>query len=111
MEIGIDCEEIESFKDIEGTFLEKIFTPVEVSYCLDKPDPAQHFAARFAAKEAVMKAVSTFDIRLHPIDIGVVNQSSGRPIISCPKLNKYKIKLSLSHSGPIAMAAAIVEEK
>jgi len=58
-EIGIDIQDIEPFRkktlENDGRFYERIFTVEEVEYCLAKADPAPHLAARFAAKEAVMK--------------------------------------------------------
>ena len=60
--IGIDIIEIERIKksvdNFGDSFLNKIFTQTELDYCLPKPNKYQHFAARFAAKEAIAKALS-----------------------------------------------------
>lgn len=61
--IGIDLVEIDRFKKVikrQGKkFLERVFTPAEINYCLNKRLPYPHFAARFAAKEAFLKAIGT----------------------------------------------------
>ena len=59
---GTDIIEVkrirESIEKFGNTFLEKIYTPAEIQYCNSKKNKYQHFAARFAAKEAVFKAIS-----------------------------------------------------
>ena len=61
--IGVDLIEIHriqsSIDEFGETFLQKIFTDSEIVYCRSRKNPAQHFAARFAAKEAVSKALAT----------------------------------------------------
>ena len=61
--IGIDIIEIDRIKTSIETygnrFLSKIYTPIEIDYCNSKANKFQHFAARFAAKEAVYKALAT----------------------------------------------------
>lgn len=61
--IGIDMVEIERIERMAArygdAFLSKVFTPEEVEFCSTKKRPAQHYAARFAAKEAALKALGT----------------------------------------------------
>ncbi len=61
--LGIDATEIpriaETMKNYGDRFLQRIFTPGEIGYCQSKRHAAQHFAARFAVKEAAMKALGT----------------------------------------------------
>jgi holo-[acyl-carrier protein] synthase len=61
--LGIDATEIprieETMEHYGDRFLERVFTPGEVAYCQAKRHSAQHFAARFAVKEAAMKALGT----------------------------------------------------
>ena len=64
--IGVDIETIERFRNTElietKRPLKKIFTPNELVYCQDYADPAPHLAARFAAKEAIVKALASSGI-------------------------------------------------
>ena len=121
---GVDIIEVDRIKkSIERfgkVFLERIFTKQEVDYCEGKNvQKFQSYAGRFAAKEAVFKAVSgmipnKFDIEW--TDIEVLNLDSGRPYIqfhgSLAKCldNKCKVDVSISHISEIAMASAIVED-
>jgi len=61
--LGMDATEIpriaETMKNYGDRFLQRIFTPGEIEYCQSKRHSAQHFAARFAVKEAAMKALGT----------------------------------------------------
>ncbi len=59
MDIGVDIVEIDRIaKSVKNPrFLKRVFSPNEVSYCRSRKNSAQHFAVRFAAKEAVWKAV------------------------------------------------------
>ena len=61
--VGVDVVELGRIKEMIAAqgdaFVNKIFTESEIAYCKSKPSPEQHFAARFAAKEAVSKAVQT----------------------------------------------------
>ena len=106
--IGTDIENIERFKNKEKHFLNKIFTKKELEYCFSKKNYAAHLAARFAGKEAVVKALSNIadaDIGYNQIEI--INNKKGVPIV---KLDKFKIKLSLSHCKDKAIAFAIIEK-
>jgi len=117
--IGVDLIEIEriqsSIDQFGETFLRKIFTEAEIAYCWSRKNPAQHFAARFAAKEAVSKALSTgwageFEWK----NVEVTNELSGKPNIilhgsTADVLKKSKVHLSLSHSDSSVAAFAIIE--
>ncbi|MDW3191862.1 MAG: holo-ACP synthase [Cytophagales bacterium] len=63
LSIGVDIEEIATIERLWNEhgdkFLNKVFTDQERSYCLDKPSPLPHLAARYATKEATMKALKT----------------------------------------------------
>lgn len=64
-------------------FVSKLFTLAEIAYCRTKADPAPSFAARFAAKEAVMKALGTgWDGKVNWLDIEVLSDDAGRPYLS-----------------------------
>jgi holo-[acyl-carrier protein] synthase len=119
--IGTDIVEISRIKDaIERwgeRFLKKIFTENEIAYCNQKKDPYPHFAARFAAKEAVIKASSLLrDARLAFHSIEISNEPSGRPFIkiidSKPfTLSSFIIHLTLTHERSYAAATVVVERK
>lgn len=111
--IGVDCEEISRFRKIEpeNTFWGKVFTKKELSYCKSKPNPFQHLAARFAGKEAVIKAFSSLEKRLFFKDIEILNDKNGVPYAKVLKSNvsrSFSVKISLSHSKNNAIAFAIV---
>ncbi len=115
--LGVDIEEVARFRKLvrNPRFLQRIFTDAEVEYCSGKKNSIQHFAVRFAAKEAVWKALSEVirksDRPLGHRDIGVRNDASGRPQVVLPaSLRRYqsKITLSLSHSRSHVVAVAMV---
>ena len=113
--VGVDCVDIARFTDLTSrdAFLKKVFTAGEIEYCLKKQNPAQHFAARFAGKEAVLKALGSAGKKILIWQIEILNEDSGAPIVNLLKegLESLEIKLSLSHCGSIAIASAIVVEK
>jgi len=116
---GIDIIEIDRIKDsiekLGNPFLERVFTKKEIDYCESKnKQKYQHYAARFAAKEAVFKALSEnikdkFSVSWK--DFEVVNDEQGRP-----KLNVYNVNLdniedidiSISHCKNYAVANVTV---
>jgi holo-[acyl-carrier protein] synthase len=93
-------------------FLARIFTPEEIRYCRDKKHAAQHFAVRFAAKEAVWKSLATVAglTGLSHRAIGVGRSPSGQPFVQLSgRLKKYepRMSLSLSHTHEYALAVAV----
>lgn len=114
MEIGIDCVDISRFEDSNYLIknLKKIFTEKEISYCQKKENTAQHYAARFAAKEAVIKALSEYQIKPYYNQIEILNNKDGKPIVNIlNENNKFDIKVSLSHSRTTAVAIALISIK
>ena len=118
---GIDIVEIARFKNAKkkhgNVFLNKIFTENEIQYSKKRRFQDQHFAARFAAKEAVLKAFGDNIAKIHNWrDIEILNDKSGRPYIkfhgSAKRLKtKVKIKnviLSMAHCKDHAVATAIL---
>ena len=91
--------------------LMKLFTPSEHKYCLSHNDPAPYYAARWCAKEALLKAISPF-CRLSLRDIEITRLKDGTPSFSL--LTKRRIdvdieaKLSIAHSDTSAVAVALV---
>ena len=112
---GVDIETISRFNESKitsRTFLNLCFTPLEQQYCLSKAKPAQHFAARFAAKEAATKALSGLNQSLEYYKMEITNNSSGRPSLTFltdnPILKNLIIEVSLSHSDTLAIAIVIL---
>ncbi len=113
MHIGIDIIEIDRIASVLNKhpkrFLEKIFTDYEINYC--KGRPAQ-LAARFASKEAGMKALGTGIRGVGWREIEVQRHASGKPYLilygrakkRAEKLNIKSIELSISHSKNLATA-------
>ena len=94
-------------------FLNRIFTLAEQEYCLKRHTPFLHFAGRFAAKEAVVKAFGTgFSQGLSWQDIEIQNDSRGKPIVSLSPFARElfgdaTIHLSISHCHNYATAVAL----
>ncbi|MEE9584240.1 MAG: holo-ACP synthase [Candidatus Brocadiales bacterium] len=81
MYIGVDLVEVDRIRDLftrYKSFLGRVFTPKEVEYSLSKKNMFEHLAARFAVKEAVVKALGT---GMKWTDIELLNDSSGRPYL------------------------------
>ena len=110
LSIGIDIEDIARFENADDAFKKRIFTQSEIEYCSSKVFPAQHYAARFCAKEALFKAISGFGERGIEFNKMEVYHENGVPCFRF--LNnlekKYKVKLSLSHDKTKAIAYVII---
>ncbi|HJJ48576.1 MAG TPA: holo-ACP synthase [Methanocorpusculum sp.] len=112
---GIDIIEISRF-DAEHLgnqkFLDLCFTKEEQVFCFSHKNPAPHFAARFAAKEAVVKALSGFGKSLVYCAIEIKKDKNNRPYVvflsDDPELSRIKTDVSLSHAESHAAASAVV---
>ncbi|MDO8736641.1 MAG: holo-ACP synthase [Thermoleophilia bacterium] len=113
MLIGIDIIENDRFAralDRRPRLADRIFTKTEQAYCLSRPNPAQHFAARFAAKEAVGKALGTGVRSWREIEI----TSGGKPRVKmtgitglrAEELGAGDVSISISHCGLVSVAVA-----
>jgi holo-[acyl-carrier protein] synthase len=111
--LGVDIVEIKRLKKaVErwgDLFLKRVFTTEELAYSEKKHFPLQHLAARFAAKEAIFKAIGT-NPGLNFKDIEIANDSHGRPYCLI-KSQKEPILLSISHTHEYAVASALIQEK
>jgi len=119
--VGIDMIEVERIATKigkESGFRELVFSKNEIEYCETKTNKFEHYAARFAAKEAFLKAVGTGWINgssFHEIEI--VRDKNGKPelvllgetAITFQSLNIQKISVSLSHLKSIASAVVVIE--
>jgi phosphopantetheine--protein transferase-like protein len=110
--VGTDIEEIKRFenKTLENdkSFLERVFTPAELDYCFSKSLPQFSLCGRYCAKEAVVKALSLYNI--HDVfysDIEVINKNDGSPYVVIKKYPQMQVKISLSHAKTYASATAI----
>ena len=114
--VGIDLVVTKRIKRLikNRQFLSRVFAEEEIAYCEKKRNREQHYSARFAAKEAVWKALKgKFQIALK--DIIVKNLDNGKPLIefntSIKKLKKVQVEVSLSHTENYAVAVAMIKNK
>ncbi|MCH9811890.1 holo-ACP synthase [bacterium] len=115
--LGTDIISIERFrKSVEkhgDVFLEKLFLTAEIAYCKKHADPIPSFAARFSAKEAIVKALGEgFGEKLAFHDIEITKDAKGKPHVSLSEkaqkhFNAPTFHLSLSHCKEYATATAI----
>ena len=98
-------------------FMERVYTANEIAYCRRKKNAWQSFAARFAAKEAVSKALGTGIGPVGLIEIEILNAENGQPKVVlhgkalqlAADRNIQRVHISLSHSEAYAMATAVLE--
>ena len=115
---GTDIIEIsrikESIETLKDKFLNRIYTQKEIDYCESKKNQKyQHYAARFAAKEATFKAISgnlknKYDIEWK--DIEILNDNNGRPQVYIKNMENYNIQnidISISHCKEYAIANVV----
>lgn len=114
MQCGVDIIEVKRIKKLVSSnpgFTSRIFTKKEIDYCGKKKNKWQHFAVRFAAKEAIWKSLGNKGLGLR--DIGIKNDSNGKPHPDLSgKFRKYepKISVSLSHTSEYAVAFAVCKK-
>src|SRR5689334_24625048 len=119
---GIDIAEVprirQSIERFGSRFLERIYTEGEIRYCDSKANRVERYAARFAAKEAGMKALGTgWNHGVRWRDIEVSRKPGQRPTIVfhgkaaefAAKLNATRVALSISHTKEQAIAHVILE--
>ena len=121
--IGTDLAEVkrigQTVEDYGDRFLNRVFTELERRYSMRKKNYAERLAARFAAKEAGMKAIGTgwrFGVTWK--DFEVVNEPTGRPTLRlsgaaarhADRLGAKRISLSLTHTADTAFAVVILED-
>jgi len=115
---GIDIIEIErvkkSIEETDGKFCDRVYTENEIEYCESKNmQKYQHYAARFAAKEAVFKALSPLLDSKYDIgwkDIEILNDANSRPFVNILNTNIKinDIDISISHCKEYAVANVVV---
>ena len=117
--VGVDMLEIERMERVMArrpNFVVRVFTDEERAYCEKSARPAEHYAARFAAREAVLKALGTgFSEGIGLRDVSVARDESGRPRVVLAgraaeiarERGVREIALSISHTRDVAVANAI----
>jgi holo-[acyl-carrier protein] synthase len=120
--IGTDIIEtgrIQTVMERDLGFREKIFSPGEISYCESKKNKYQHYAARFSAKEAFMKALGTgWRDGIRFVEIEVIHDPLGKPLIRLSGKAKEiaeqegisTFHITISHIKEIATATVIIEQ-
>tara|TARA_Y100000294_G_scaffold90459_1_gene84307 strand:+ start:28 stop:399 length:372 start_codon:yes stop_codon:yes gene_type:complete len=120
LSIGVDIVSIDRIYNILNSqngnrFKHRIFTDPEISYCQNKANSIQHFAGRFAAKEAVKKAILSSHINQNIWfkKIEIKSRQDGAPLVRLPKpiQSDYQCECSISHEGNHAIAFAIMQKK
>lgn len=116
--VGTDLVEVSRLRDaLERTpaLAHRLFTPAEQSRCNRNRDPLPHLAARFAAKEAVMKSLGKGMSAMSFTDIEVVADPAGAPVIRLSGRARQvadaarvtDVRVSLTHTGDLAQAFAV----
>jgi holo-[acyl-carrier protein] synthase len=113
--IGTDIVSISRFREFARDrfhpALRKMFTPAELDYCFSKDDVEVHLAARFAGKEAIIKALYSRNIdRVWYTDIEITNNDKGVPSVRIKKetFSSLKLLISLAHCEDMATAYALI---
>ena len=112
---GVDITEVKRIKNAVDrygqSFLERIFTKKELNNAKEHNSFYQHLAGRFAAKEAIFKALGK--VRLNFKDVQIFNDGKGKPYCSLLKYNqdKFNIHISISHIKNYAVASAIITQE
>jgi holo-[acyl-carrier protein] synthase len=119
LRVGVDAVEVERLERLIGehpSSSEEIFTVRELDYCRSKRRCSEHLAARFAAKEAVLKAFGTgISQRMRWTDVEVVNDARGRPTVRldgavasfAQRHRLTGLDVSLTHTRELAIAHAV----
>jgi holo-[acyl-carrier protein] synthase len=119
---GIDlCEVARMEAKVQASaddFIHAVFLPAEIAYCETKRRPAEHFAARFAAKEAVVKSLAAAEgAGAFWLDIEIIKEKDGRPVVGltgrtqemADRLGVRRVFLSMTHTGDLAAATVVLE--
>ncbi|MDD3807624.1 MAG: holo-ACP synthase [Candidatus Marinimicrobia bacterium] len=119
IETGIDIVEIPRIETLitrhGDAFLTKIFHPDEISYCESRGQKYEHYAARFAAKEACRKALlSHLTFTPSWTDTYIVSDKTGKPFLKVSKkiqddLSIHHLSVSLSHTKNLAIAFVLID--
>lgn len=117
--IGTDIVRVDRIQEMmdkhPGTFLKRVYTESEIEYCSGRKAEAQHFAGRWAAKEAILKAFGTgWSKGIQWTDMEIHNEMGGKPTVRlagaarelCEKRGIVQVLISISHTSDNAIAFA-----
>ena len=114
LNVGVDIVAINRIESIlnskkQDRFLHKIFSQKEIAESKEKTNKSQYFSGRFAAKEAIKKALSSYDKTAESSfkSIEILNSDSGKPYVAS-KSNE-DISISISHDGNYAVAFCVID--
>jgi len=106
--LGIDLVEVKRIRELTEKFgerfLKRVFSESELSYCFSHKDPFPHLAARFAAKEALVKATGSLELSFREIS---VESEGGAPLIKIQGKRCEDLLVSLSHTKDHAVAIVL----
>ena len=116
LNVGVDIVAINRIDSIlnskrQARFLDKIFSDKEIAESKEKTNKSQYFSGRFAAKEAIKKALSSYDKTTDNYSfksIEVLNSSSGKPYVISK--SSQDINISISHDGNYAVAFCVIDK-
>ncbi len=117
--VGVDIIEIARVRRVlerYESFRERVFTEAERAYCDSRPNPPQHYAARFAGKEAVGKALGC-GVHFTWLEIEIAGRPkpsvtlSGTTLSFAERVGAGAMDLSMTHSRELATAICILEDK
>lgn len=112
----VECERIAQMIDKhDDLFIDRVYTPNEIEYCSGRKSAIQHFAGRWAAKEAILKSLGTGWAKgISWTDIEVINEMGGKPKVRmgggareiCEQKGITDVLISISHTEAYATAYA-----
>ena len=114
--IGTDIVKVSRIKGLlttkEERFLNKIFTEEEISYCNSHSNPEIHFSGKYAAKEAVKKALLSNDLieQISLKDIKILNRDNKAPYVLIDNIMDLNYNVSISHEEEYAIAFALIQK-
>ena len=117
----VECLRIANMIERHGElFLKRVFTSSEIEYCSSRKSATQHYAGRWAAKEAVLKTLGTgLSGGITFLDMEIRNDDAGRPVLALggvarevfEQLGARRVMISISHCRSFATAIAIAEDE
>jgi holo-[acyl-carrier protein] synthase len=116
--VGVDIEDISRFEKMarnrKEAELAKIYTKNEIVYCFSKAKPAQHLAARFSGKEAVIKALTGLGFKTFYSEVEILNTGDKVPtvtLLNSKAKGKIHISISLAHDKTKSIAFVVASIK
>ncbi len=118
MEVGVDIVDLDRIETLYSRFgmrfLQRFLSEGEIAICMHKPQVVASVAGRFAAKEAVVKALGTgFSAKVHWKSFEILNDERGRPFVRPVDAASFpegqRMKISIAHDRTSAIAMALLE--